>query len=166
MDGYWKGFQITPWGLWGTSQATLVTKPGLNRTQYGLILENNDPRLTFGLEYATAAREVDDTTGGPYTKKTVNSPLVDGFVVVRPQAFKDPKHAPLGIVLRYDKFIADNSSAFSDRNETFWLFGVFYDVAKSTSFGLTYQQTSPNSGAQVPFKTEVQTYQLNWQLTF
>ena len=164
-SGLLKTLQITPWGSWGTTQASVVTQPGLVRNRYGINLENADPRLTFGLEYAQMENGI-DSIGPPYGKSNVTSPLYDGFVVVRPFLFGDPKGPPLGIVARYDHFEPNNSSATSSRNETFLLFGVFYDVAKSTSVGLTYQDVSVNSGATAPFKTDQTTYQLNWQLTF
>ena len=164
-SGLFKNLEVTGWYLAGLSPASVLTQPGLKRDRYGATVESLDPRLTFSLEWAEMTNQV-DSVGPPYGKYTVTSPLVDGFVVVRPFLFRDPKGVPLGVVARYDKFTPNNGGATSGQNETLFLLGVFSDSAKLSSFGLSYQQTTPHSGATGPYKTAITNWMLNWQLTF
>ena len=135
--GLLKTLQITPWFQVGRSQATITTnptfKPGLENNAGGLFVGNTDSRLTFGLEYGRAS---DARRCRRRRRSSPHVELYDGFVQVRPSLFSDPKGVPWGVVLRYDHF---QGTTANDVNRTLLLGGVFLDVAKASSFGISYQ---------------------------
>jgi len=155
--GFFRTLQITPWGQVGRTQATALTKPGLQNNAGGLFVGNADPRVTFGVEFAERqVQTLPDTV-----KITTTAMAWDGFVVVRPSLFADPKGRPWGVILRYDDWKANTSNS---AHRTLLLASVFLDVAKQTSFGITYQDDVGHAETTVvPTKTM---WQLNWQLTF
>jgi hypothetical protein len=159
--GLLKSLTVTPWFQVGRSQASLVLPPlhpGLENNAGGIFVGNNDPRLTFGAEYAE--RQI-ETMPTPPAKVVTTARLYDGFVQVRPALFSDPKGTPWGIVLRYDEFKANTANA---ANRTLLLAGVFLDVSKATSFGLSYQDDVAHSPSNI-LNTKT-LWQLNWQITF
>jgi hypothetical protein len=85
----------------------------------------------------------------------------DGFVQVRPSLFRDPAGVPWGLIVRYDDFKANTANS---AHRTLVLAGAFIDVARNSSFAITYQDDVGHSEiAPIPTKTM---WQLNWQITF
>ena len=155
--GLLKSLTVTPWFQIGRSQGAAVNRPGLENNAGGIFVGNNDARLTFGVEYAKRQVQTIPTT----TTITTTGELYDGFVQIRPMLFKDPKGVPWGVVLRYDRFKANTANS---ANRTLLLAGVFIDVAKSSSFGLSYQDDQGHSATTLAPEKSI--WQLNWQVTF
>jgi hypothetical protein len=157
--GLLKTFEISPWGQLGETQGTAVTTPGLTRNRWGVVVENGDPRLTFGVEYAQMNNDIENV-GPPVTVTSVTSPLWDAFLIVRPFLFGNPKGMPVGLLARYDQFKPNSSSG---AYQSYGIFGVFVEPIKGTSFALDYQQQKPHNGLAIPTLT---VWYLHWQTTF
>ncbi len=159
--GRLKTLTITPWYQIGETQSGLagLIKAGLQNNAGGVFIGMNDPALTWGLEYGERSFET-QPVGAILTTDGV---VKDGFIQVRPSIFKDPKGTPWGIVVRYDKWTASTTGVTPTIDRTLWIAGVFLDVAKSSSFGITYTDDKGNATTNAPQKTYVQ---LNWQVTF
>ncbi len=161
-SGLLKTFELSGWYQAGRTQGPGTApgyKPGLDNNAYGVYLGNADPRFSFGLEYA--ARLTQSVLASDSSIVDNTAKLTDGFVIVRPFLFGDPKGAPLGIILRYDNYQPNTNVSLK---QNLLIFTVFYDVAKSSSLGLSYQgqtQSSPNTEA-----AKKTFYQLNYQITF
>ncbi len=156
--GFFKTFEIAPWGQIGRSQGGVVNNPGLENNAGGIFIGNSDPRLTFGAEFAE--RQFQTLPTGATVPVTTTGRVWDGFLIVRPSLFSDPRATPWGLIVRYDDFQASSATS---AYRSLLLAGAFIDVARSTSFALTYQDDEPQSGNSLPAKT---IWQLNWQLTF
>jgi len=163
--GLFKTLELNGWYQAGESQNSFTTpgfttKAGLENNAYGIFLGNTDPRFQFGLEYAERMTQTVSTVDS-VTKIDNTAKLTDAFVVVRPFMFNDSKGTPLGIILRYDQY--QGNTLVSTKNDLF-IFTVFYDVAKSSSLGLSYQgQTQSSPSSALADKTM---WQLNYQITF
>jgi hypothetical protein len=161
--GMFKTLELNGWYQVGRSQNSFAIapnfKPGLENNAYGIFLGNADPRFQFGLEYA--ARITQSIVPADSSRVENTAKLTDGFVLVRPFMFKDPKGTPLGIILRYDNY-QPNSNVSTKMS--LLIVTVFYDVAKSTSLGLSYQGQTQSSPSSV--LAEQTRWQLNYQLTF
>ena len=152
-----KTFTITPWFQVGRTQGAATNHPGLENNAGGIFLGANDPRLAFGVEWAE--RQVQ--TIPVATTITTTAQLYDGWVQVRPSLFSDPKGVPWGVVVRYDHYEANTANSL---NRTLLLAGVFIDVAKASSFGLSYQDDAGHGTP--PLGATKTMFQLNWQTTF
>ena len=154
--GYWKRLEVTPWIQVGRTQSTGATPVGLENNAGGIFLGDSDPRLSFGVEYAERQFQTMPAT----TVVTTTAKVYDGFVSVRPSLFFDPHGVPWGILLRGDHFLENEGGA---AYRTLALGGVFLDVAKNSSFAITYQIDAGHDGSTPP---DLAIWQLNWQLTF
>jgi hypothetical protein len=155
--GLLKSLTVTPWFQVGRTQGAATNHPGLENNAGGIFIGNNDARLTFGADYAKRQVQTIPTT----TTVTTTAELYDGFVQVRPMLFSDPKGVPWGVIVRYDRFKANTANS---ANRTLLLAGVFIDVAKSSSFGLSYQDDQGHSATTLAPEKSI--WQLNWQVTF
>ncbi len=157
-----KTFEVSGWYQAGRTQGPGIApgyKPGLDNNAYGVYVGNADPRFTFGLEYAERLTQSVVPTDSSIADNTAK--LTDGFVIVRPFLFADPKGAPLGIIFRYDNYQPNTNVSLK---QNLLIVTVFYDVAKSSSLGISYQgQTQSSPTSAVGQKTM---YQLNYQITF
>jgi len=162
--GMWKTLELNGWYQVGRSQNTFPTgpgnfKPGLENNAYGVFFGNADPRLQFGFDYAERMTQSVNAADSTVVDNTAK--LTDGFVVIRPFIWNDSKGTPLGIILRYDSY--QGNTNVSTKNDLF-IFTLFYDVAKASSLGISYQgQTQSSPSNTLADKT---TWQLNYQLTF
>ena len=162
-NGLFKTLELNGWYQVGRTQNSFTTgpafKPGLENNSYGVFLGNTDPRFQFGLEYAGRISQSINPLDSTRVENTAK--LTDGFVVVRPFTFRDPKGVPLGVILRYDSYQPnDNVSTKMD----LFIFTVFYNVAKSSSLGISYQGQTQSSPSNV--LAEKTLWQLNYQITF
>ncbi|HUO52158.1 MAG TPA: hypothetical protein VMT93_06555 [Gemmatimonadaceae bacterium] len=162
--GLWKTLELNGWYQVGRSQNTFATGPGaykagLENNSYGVFLGNADPRFQFGFDYAERITQSVKASDSSIVDNTAK--LTDGFVVVRPFLFNDPKGTPLGVILRYDTY--QGNTNVSTKNHLF-IATLFYDVAKSSSLGISYQgQTQASPSSPLADKT---IWQLNYQITF
>jgi hypothetical protein len=161
-NGLLKTFELSGWYQAGRTQGPGIApgyKPGLDNNAYGVYVGNADPRLTFGLEYA--ARLTQSVVPSDSSIADNTAKLTDGFIIVRPFLFADPKGAPLGIILRYDNYQPNTNVSLK---QNLLIFTVFYDVSKASSLGISYQgQTQSSPSSEAAKKTF---YQLNYQVTF
>jgi hypothetical protein len=157
-----KTFELSGWYQAGRTQGPGIApgyKPGLDNNAYGVYIGNADPRLQFGLEYAARLTQSVVPTDSSILDNTAK--LTDGFVIIRPFLFTDPKGLPLGVILRYDNY-QPNDNVSTKMN--LFIATVFLDVAKSSSLGISYQGQTQSSPSNV--LAEKTFYQLNYQITF
>jgi hypothetical protein len=157
-----KTFELSGWYQAGRTQGPGIApgyKPGLDNNAYGVYIGNADPRLQFGLEYAARLTQSVVPTDSSILDNTAK--LTDGFVIIRPFLFADPKGLPLGVILRYDNY-QPNDKVSTKMN--LFIATVFLDVAKSSSLGISYQGQTQSSPSNV--LAEKTFWQLNYQITF
>jgi hypothetical protein len=157
-----KTFELSGWYQAGRTQGPGIApgyKPGLDNNAYGVYIGNADPRLQFGLEYAARLTQSVVPTDSSILDNTAK--LTDGFVIIRPFLFTDPKGLPLGVILRYDNY-QPNDKVSTKMN--LFIATVFLDVAKSSSLGISYQGQTQSSPSNV--LAEKTFWQLNYQITF
>ena len=91
----------------------------------------------------------------------VTGDLTDGFIIVRPTAFKSPtRTSNLGLVFRYDHWVPNNTSSSA---QNFYIVGVFFEPSKTTALSIDYQNQSPANGNKTP---QMSTWFFHWQALF
>ncbi len=128
---------------------------GLDRNRWGMHAGSNDPRFTFGVEYATREEEREsglNTVVSPRTVTDTTGTLIAGYTLVRPFAFfGNGSLSPLSLVGRFDR-ITTNTDADSKYNVV--IAGVIWDLSKGASLSLDYQEATTVHGTPItPTKT-------------
>ena len=87
-----------------------------------------------------------DSTGRVTTP--TNGHVIDGFVMVRPFEFANPKtRSPVGAFVRYDRTQPDIAA---DPKQQFLIAGLFWEPTRKTAFSLDYQEQKSIDGGTSP----------------
>lgn len=172
--GLLRTWTISPWfykGATASAQPATFTD-GLKRDRYGIFTGLKDRRLSAGLEWAQRTEGVETITAGPPASQTVadrKGRLIDGFAIVRPGEWANPKQkSPFGLLARYDIFKVNTASTTQpDAENKTLIAGVFYDLNQRASFSLDYQGVT-SSGYVPPAGTppDAKTIFAHWTVSF
>jgi hypothetical protein len=156
---------LTGWVYKGATASKFVTAgPGevgsigsaLDRDRWGVFAGANDPRFTFGVEYASRDEEGEtglNTIASPRIVTDSTGRLVAGYAVLRPFSFNAPNALePLSVFGRFDR-VTVNTDTDSKYNVV--IGGIIWDLSKRASLSLDYQEVTPVEGRPV---TATKTY--------
>ncbi|HVF39327.1 MAG TPA: hypothetical protein VM939_05455 [Gemmatimonadaceae bacterium] len=133
----------------GTGQVGPVGA-GLQRDRWGIHAGNLNPRLTFGVEYASRIEEGEsglNTVTSPRAVTDSTSSLLAGYAIVRPISAQ----SRLSLLGRYDRVTTNTST---DSKYHLVIAGLIWDFSRRASLSLDYQETTPIEGSPVaPVKT-------------
>ena len=137
----------------GTGQVGRIGE-SLDRDRWGVHAGRLDPRVTFGVEYASRSEEGElgaNTAASPRSVIDSTGTLISGYALVRPFAPSGARPHPLTLMARWDRI---NANTDSDRRYEVVIAGLIWDLSSRTSFSLDYQENNPLEGAPiVPAKT-------------
>ena len=137
----------------GTGQVGRVGE-SLDRERWGVHAARLDPRVTFGVQYASRSEEGElgaNTGASPRSVIDSTGTLVSGYALVRPFSSSGAKPHPLTLMARWDRI---NANTDSDRRYEVVIAGLIWDLSSRTSFSLDYQENNPLEGAPItPVKT-------------
>ena len=137
----------------GTGQVGRIGE-ALDRDRWGIHAGRLDPRLTFGIQYASRSEEGElgaNTGASPRSVIDSTGTLVSGYALVRPFASSGSRPHPLTLMARWDRI---NANTDSDRRYEVVIAGLIWDLSSRTSFSVDYQENNPLEGAPIaPAKT-------------
>ena len=137
----------------GTGQVGRIGE-ALDRDRWGVHAGRLDPRLTFGIQYASRSEEGELGANTPASPRSVidsTGTLVSGYALVRPFVSSGAKPHPLTLMARWDRI---NANTDSDRRYDVVIAGLIWDLSSRTSLSLDYQENNPLEGAPIaPAKT-------------
>jgi hypothetical protein len=129
---------------------------GLDRDRWGVFAGANDPRFTFGVDYASRHEEGEkglNTIASPRSVTDSTGRIVAGYAVVRPFGFSTPNVLePLTVFGRFDR-VTVNTDTDSKYNVV--IGGIAWDLSKRASVSLDYQEVTPVEGKPI---TATKTY--------
>jgi hypothetical protein len=151
---------LTAWGYRGALASRFVSGgagqvgsvgSGLKRDRWGAFAGLRDPRLTAVVGYSRRIDESelgDNTPISPRVVVETTGRLFSTFAVVRPLALAESgSKTPLRLVARYDRFRPDDSANGRTR---FIVAGVIWDLARTTSLAVDYQEQTTTNAALAP----------------
>jgi hypothetical protein len=121
----------------------------LPRTRSGLFVGVTDPRLSAGAEWDTrkdASEAGANTLVSPAVEFDSTGRLLSGFAAVKPFELRGSSTFPLGVIVRWDRFKPDVSTAGIINTA---IGGVWVDLNKKCAVALDYQEVTPHRGAVV-----------------
>lgn len=123
---------------------------GLDRNRWGVHAVAVDPRLTFGVEYASRQEQGEtglNTIASPQSVTDSTGRLISGYAIVRPLAFANAAaSSPLSLVARFDRVTTNTDT---DWKYNVFIGGVIWDLSKKASLSLDYQETTPVEGTPI-----------------
>jgi hypothetical protein len=159
VSGPFSTLTISPWIYEGATASRFVrgagggviapVGEGLSRDRYGVIAGVRDPRITIAGEVARMRTVTDDTvrSGTTLTRIVMDARanVLSAFGTIRPLAFVSSNgRSRFGVIARYDD--VESNTAANDRFH-FLIAGVLFDVNRSSTLALDYQEQLANSGA-------------------
>lgn len=158
-----KTLALSAWGYKGATASKFVDGgtgqvgrigESLDRDRWGVHAGRLDPRVTFGVEYASRSEEGElgaNTVASPRSVIDSTGTLISGYALVRPFAPSGAKPHPLTLMARWDRI---NANTDSDRRYEVVIAGLIWDLSSRASFSLDYQENNPLEGAPIaPAKT-------------
>lgn len=159
-----RGVALSVWGYKGSTASRFAdggvgqlaaVGSGLARDRLGIHVASAAPRVTVVAQYARRVEETEIGSNTPLTPRGVTDStgtLVSGYAIVRPFARTDARSAiPLSLVARIDRVTANRRTG-SRYNVV--IGGLIWDLSKSVSLSLDYQETTPvERNPVVPVKT-------------
>ena len=158
-----KTLALSAWGYKGATASKFVDGgtgqvgrigESLDRDRWGVHAGRLDPRLTFGIQYASRSEEGElgaNTGASPRSVIDSTGTLVSGYALVRPFASSGSRPHPLTLMARWDRI---NANTDSDRRYEVVIAGLIWDLSSRTSFSVDYQENNPLEGAPIaPAKT-------------
>jgi hypothetical protein len=156
---------LTGWAYKGATASKFVNPaPGevgpigaaLDRDRWGVFAGANDPRFTFGVDYASRHEEGEtglNTIASPRNVTDSTGRLVAAYAVLRPFGFSTPNALePLTLLGRFDR-VTVNTDTDSKYNVV--IGGIAWDLSKRASVSLDYQEVTPVEGKPI---TATKTY--------
>lgn len=155
-----KTLTLTAWGYKGALASRFVSGgpgqigpvgSGLRRDRWGGFAGLRDPRLTAVVSYSNRIDESElgnNTLASPRLVVEATGKLFSTFALVRPlQLVDDNYKTPLRLVGRYDRFRPDDSA---DGRTRFIVAGVIWDLARTTSVSVDYQEQTASNPTLAP----------------
>jgi hypothetical protein len=155
---------ISPWYYKGDTaskfgpNSPLSTQPGyvgpvtrgIQHDRYGVLAGVRDPRFVLAGHWARIRNELESDSNTVAHPATVSGrrtgELLSGYTLAKPFALAagdSSALAPLGVVLRYDRFAPDTRL---DPYTQFIVAGLTWDLNRRVSVALDYQETLPRRG--------------------
>jgi hypothetical protein len=150
-----KGVALTAWGYKGATASRFVdggagqvgrVGSALDRDRWGVHVGNLDPRVTFGVEYASRREQGElgaNTSASPRELTDSTGTLVSAYGLVRPFALASGKSHPLSLLARYDRV---NVNTDKDARYDVVIAGLIWDLTNKVSLSLDYQENNPVQG--------------------
>lgn len=149
----YKGATASRFADGGSGQVGRVGE-SLDRDRWGVHAGRLDPRLTFGIQYASRNEEGElgaNTPASPRSVMDSTGTLVSGYALVRPFASTGSRPHPLTLMARWDRI---NANTDRDRRYEVVIAGLIWDLSARTSLSVDYQENNPLEGAPItPAKT-------------
>ena len=155
-----KSATLSAWGYKGALASRFVDGgpgqvgsigSGLRRDRWGVLAGLRDPRLTTVVSYSRRIDEGELGNNTPVSPREVTETtgrLFSTFALVRPLELIDPTNkTPLRLVGRYDHFRPDSDL---DGRTRFIIAGIVWDLARTASIALDYQEQTSADGATMP----------------
>lgn len=149
---------LSAWGYKGATASKFVdggigqvgrVGEALDRDRWGVHAGRLDPRLTFGLQYASRREEGElgaNTPASPRTVTDSTGTLISAYALARPFASSGSKPHPLSLLARYDRV---NVNTSTDARYDVVIAGLLWDLSSKASFSLDYQENNPVEGAPI-----------------
>jgi hypothetical protein len=130
----------------------------LDRDRWGVFAGANDPRFTFGLEYASRKEDAEsglNTVASPRVVSDSSGRIVSAYAVARPFALGATTETILsrfGLLGRFDRVTTNTDT---DWKYNVVIAGMMWDLSKRASLSLDYQEVTPVEGRPI---TATKTY--------
>jgi hypothetical protein len=153
-----RGLAVSAWGYRGATASKFVDGgqgqagpigTALDRDRWGLHIGNLNPRITFGIQYASRREQGElgsNTAASPREVVDSTGTLVSGYALVRPFNPGPAKPHPLSLLARYDRVTVNTDS---DARYDAIIGGLIWDLNSRVSASLDYQENNPVNGSPV-----------------
>jgi hypothetical protein len=153
-----RGIAASAWGYKGATASKFVdggqgqvgpVGSALDRDRWGVHLGNLNPRLTFGIQYASRQEQGElgsNTSASPREEIDSTGTLASGYALLRPFKSGDAKPHPLSLLARYDRVTVNTDS---DARYDVIIGGLIWDLTTRLSASLDYQENNPVNGSPI-----------------
>jgi hypothetical protein len=121
----------------------------LDRDRWGVHVGNLNPRITFGVQFASRHEEGElggNSSASPRVLIDSTGTLLSGYALFRPFKSGGAKPHPLSLLARYDRATVNTDS--DDAYEVV-IGGLIWDLTSKVSASIDYQENNPIRGAPI-----------------
>jgi hypothetical protein len=153
-----KTVALSAWGYKGATASRFVNGGAgqigsvgnaLDRDRWGLHIGDLDPRLTFGVQFASRREEGElgsNTQALPRSVVDSTGTLISAYAVARPVQLLSGRAHPLSLLARYDRVTVNTDT---DASYSVVIAGLIWDLSSKVSMSLDYQENNPIEGAAI-----------------
>ncbi len=153
-----KAVALSAWGYKGATASKFVdggagqvgrVGNALDRDRWGVHVGNLDPRLTFGVQFASRREEGElgsNTQALPRSVIDSTGTLLSAYALARPFQMLSGKPHPLSLLARYDRVTVNTDT---DARYGVIIAGLIWDLSSKVSMSLDYQENDPIEGTPV-----------------